>query len=222
MSPVPVISIDGPGASGKTVVGVRLAKRLGYRFIDTGAMYRAVTWLALEKGVSLQDHEALGDLASSTSIEVSNGNGPPEIYADGRDLSKEIRSREVDQAVSRVSMAPSVREALVRLQRGLAAKRSVVMAGRDIGTVVLPDADLKVFLLASAEERARRRYKELAGHGAPVEYVNVLADLKRRDKLDSERVLSPLAPAGDAKQLGTDNITVDEVVEEIWQLTEKR
>ena len=224
MSRVPVIAIDGPGASGKTVVGLGLARRLGYQFVDTGTMYRAVTWLALERHIPLDDQEALGSLASGISIEFSGGNagnGLPKLHVDGRDLSDEIRTPAVDRAVSQVSMAPGVRDAMVRLQRSMAARGRVVMVGRDIGTVVLPEADLKLFLLASTEERARRRYAELRERGEAVHKAGVQEELKRRDKLDMERSLSPLTPAKDAKQIVTDNLTIEKVVDLIWQLTEK-
>ena len=224
MSRVPVIAIDGPGASGKTVVGLGLARRLGYQFVDTGTMYRAVTWLALERHIPLDDQEALGSLASVISIEFSGGNagnGLPKLHVDGRDLSDEIRTPAVDRAVSQVSMAPGVRDAMVRLQRSMAARGRVVMVGRDIGTVVLPEADLKLFLLASTEERARRRYAELRERGEAVHKAGVQEELKRRDKLDMERSLSPLTPAKDAKQIVTDNLTIEKVVDLIWQLTEK-
>ena len=223
MSKVPVIAIDGPGASGKTVVGLELARRLGYRFIDTGAMYRVVTCLALERGIPVDDQEALGRLASEVTIElVESGteNGLPRPHADGRDLSSEVHTPSVDRAVSQVSMAPEVREALVLLQRAMAASQRVVMVGRDIGTVVLPGAELKVFLLASPEERARRRHEELRARGVSVDYETVLQELKRRDRLDSERALSPLVPAPDARQIDTDESSIEQVVDQIWQLTE--
>ncbi len=225
MSRVHVVAIDGPGASGKTVVGLGLAKRLGCRFIDTGAMYRVVTWLALEQRISLNDQQALGRLAAIISIEFTDSDdsaGPPRPFVNGRDLSEEIRAPEVDRAVSKVSMVPGVRESLVGLQRALAGQGTVVMAGRDIGTVVLPDAQLKIFLQASPEERARRRYEELRNGGIAVEYEEVLADLNRRDTLDSGRALSPLVPARDAEQIVTDRHTIEQVIEEIWQLTERR
>ena len=223
MSKVPVVAIDGPGASGKTVVGLELARRLGYRFIDTGTMYRVVTCLALERGIPVDDQEALGRLAAEVTIElVESGteNGQPKPHADGRDLSSEIRTPSVDRAVSQVSMAPRVRQALVLLQRAMAAGQRVVMVGRDIGTVVLPEAELKVFLLATPEKRAHRRYEELRAREVSVDYESVLQELKRRDRLDSERALSPLVPAANARQIDTDEISIEQVVDLIWQLTE--
>lgn len=224
VSRAPVIAMDGPAASGKTVVGLRLARRLGYRFIDTGTMYRAVTWLALERGVPLEDEEALSRIAASVSIafgDVPDGDAPPKVYVEGRDLSAEIRTPAVDRAVSQVSKVSGVRNALVKLQRAMARRRGVVMVGRDIGTVVLPRAELKVFLLASAEERAGRRHLELIQRGVSIAYEDVLSDLKRRDRLDTERAISPLVPAADARLIDTDNQGIDEVVERIWRLAEK-
>ena len=222
MSRVPVITIDGPGASGKTVVGIGLAGKLGYQFVDTGSMYRAVTWEALQKEISLDGNKALSQLASSTSLEFSAGNGSPRLLANGKDISDEIHSPAVDRAVSKVSMIPGVREALVRLQRTLAQRHPVVMAGRDIGTVVLPNAGLKIFLIAPVEQRARRRHAELKSNGTPIQYTDVLADLRDRDWLDSAREISPLTPASDARTIDTSGLSPEDVVEEIWQHTEKR
>lgn len=222
MSRVPVVAIDGPGASGKTVVGVNLAKRLGYQFVDTGSMYRAVTWVALQKDIPLSDNEALSQLASSTSLEISSANGSPRLFADGADVSNEIHSPAVDRAVSKVSMTPGVRDVLVRVQRIIAQMQGVVMVGRDIGTVVLPTADLKIFLVAPIEERARRRHVELNANGTPITYADVLADLRDRDRLDSARNISPLTPAPDARTIDTGSMNPEDVVEEIWQHTEKR
>lgn len=224
MSRASVIAMDGPAASGKTVVGLRLARRLGHKFVDTGTMYRAVTWLALERPVSLDDDPALTRIATNLSFAIGEAppdEGVPKTYVDGRDLSVQIKSPEVDRAVSQVSKVPGVRKALVKLQRRMADEGRVVMVGRDIGTVVLPKAQLKVYLIASAEERARRRYRELVARGVSVNFDEVLDDLKRRDKTDFERALSPLKPAEDAKLIDTDNQGIDEVVEQIWRLAEK-
>ena len=224
MTRVQTIAIDGPGASGKTVVGRGLARKLGYRFVDTGTMYRAVTRVALDRGVSLDDDEALAHLASSLSIDIGEereDGSPPRLCVDGRDLTDAVRTPEVDRAVSRVSAVAGVRTALVRLQRALGEQGKVVMAGRDIGTVVLPDAGLKLFLLASEEERARRRYRELVERHVEVTFDSVLEDLRRRDRLDSERDISPLSPAEDAERIETDDYTLSEVVDRLWRLTEK-
>lgn len=221
---MPAISIDGPAAAGKTVVGRLLARRLGYRFLDTGTMYRAVTKVALDRGISIHDETALAALAAGVSIdigeELENGLSPM-LLVDGQDLTEAIRTREVDRAVSTVSAVGGVRDALVRLQRVIGKEGGVVMAGRDIGTVVLPNADLKVFLLASLPERARRRHRELIERGMSVTFESVLGDLRQRDRMDSERELSPLAPADDAHQIETDGCTATEVVDQLWRLTEK-
>src|SRR3990167_1311232 len=186
-----VIAIEGPAAAGKSTVGRLIAARLGYPFLDTGAIYRAMTRTALHRGVDLSDEDALSDLAASLSLDV----GPPTpgsiepctIFVDGKDVTIYLRQPEVEAAVSLVSRVAGVREALVKVQREL--------AGRNIGTVVLPRADLKVYLDASVEERARRRYAELSALGMDLNEEDVLHDLSRRDRIDSERSVSPLRPA---------------------------
>ncbi len=217
--------MDGPAAAGKSTVGRQVAARLGYPFLDTGAMYRAITWATLHRGIDLSDEEALSELAKSVRIDV----GPPApgsieactITVDGEDVTGELRRPEVESAVSLVSRVAGVREALVRAQRELApTKVGVVMAGRDIGTVVLPNADLKVYLDASVEERARRRYEELLALGQNVTLEMVLEDLRRRDRIDSQRPVSPLRAAPDAVVIDTDGLTLDEVVERVLELVE--
>lgn len=219
-----VIAIDGPAAAGKSTVGRKIGAQLGYPFLDTGAIYRAATWTALHRGVDLSDEEALSDLAASISIDV----GPPSsesiepctIFLDGEDVTQFLRQPEVEAAVSLVSRVAGVREALVQVQQELAGRNAVVMAGRDIGTVVLPKADLKVYLDASVEERARRRFAELLALGQDVTEENVLRDLRRRDRIDSERSVSPLRPADDAIALDTDGLTLEEVVQRVMELIE--
>src|SRR3990172_6939528 len=181
-----VIALDGPAAAGKSTVGRRLAGSLGYPFLDTGSMYRAVTWAALQHGVDLGDDDALGDLASSLRIDVQRapGEDSARILVDGGDVTDHLRSPEVEAAVSLVSRVAEVREALVRAQRELAGRRPVVMAGRGKGTVVLPDADLKVYLDASVEERARRRHEEMASLGREASPAPVPADLRRPAPID--------------------------------------
>jgi cytidylate kinase len=218
------IAIDGPGASGKTTVGVRLAGRLHCRFLDTGVMYRAVTALALEKGIALDDESALAEMAASATMEIAPLPGPTgvtKVTANGRDVTGEIYTPEVDRAVSQVSMVGGVRDALVRRQQELADSGGIVMVGRDIGTKVLPDASLKVFLLASAEERARRRHEQLLSRGEGITYAEVLKDLKRRDELDSQREHSPLVAAEDAHRIDTDGRTEEQVTEAICALSKK-
>lgn len=214
------VAIDGPVASGKSAVGRALARRLGYRFIDTGLMYRAVAWAALCRGVDPEDGERLAELARSLDIELRwDPEGEElQVIVDGRDVTGLLRSPEVEGVVSAVSARPEVRRVLVEKQRRLAEDGPVVMAGRDIGTVVLPDADFKVFLTASAEERARRRYLERLAHGEPADYEAVLAEVKRRDEYDSSRPVAPLKPAPDSLILDTGGLNLDEVVERLLGL----
>lgn len=215
------ITIDGPSAAGKSSVGHRLAQRLGYAFLDTGAMYRALTWLALERGTDPEDEAALGALARRAKIEV----GPPppggdesSVRVEGRDVTPLLRATVVEQAVSLVSRVPAVRRALVELQRRLATNGPVVVTGRDIGTVVLPQADLKVYLDASLEERARRRHLELVAMGRETTVAEVLEEIRRRDSLDQGRETSPLRPAPDAVVINTDGLSLEQVVERILVL----
>ncbi len=209
-------------AAGKSAVGRLVARRLGYRFIDTGLMYRAVTWLALERGVDPNDEEALARLAERADIALEPG--PPDapeaavVRADGRDVSDRLRSAEVGEAVSLVSRVPGVRTAMVALQPTLAREGGVVMAGRDIGTVVLPDAPLKVYLDASTEERVRRRHEELLATGQDATPEQVREELGLRDAIDSGRDVSPLRPAEDAVVINTDRLSLDEVIERILKL----
>ncbi len=216
------IAIDGPVASGKTAVGRLLAQRLGYRFLDTGLMYRAVTWLALEEGVDLADSERLAKLVQAQHMEVAfEDGGQVSFLIDNQDITPYLRLQEVERGVSQVARIPAVREEMVTLQRRIGREGRVVMVGRDIGTVVLPDAPLKVFLTAAVEERARRRHQELQRLGTTVEYERVLTELQERDRLDSERAIAPLRHADDATVLTTDGLSVQDVVEWVVSLLEK-
>ena len=194
-----------------------LSKELGYRFLDTGVMYRALTWLALDQGIGLQDERALGNLASKTTIRVKDQMSGT-VLINGREVSEELRQPEVDRAVSLIARIPKVRAALVEQQREIAREGRTVVVGRDIGTVVLPDAGLKLFLVASVSERARRRYIELTGQGSGMAYDRVLKDLEARDNLDTGRRHSPLRPAPDAVSLDTDGTGVEEVMEKVMEL----
>ena len=214
------ITIDGPGASGKNTVGLLLAQRLGYRFIDTGAMYRALTWLALQKGLDFENGDELVRLAEATPLRVlpsTQDNPRGGLYADGTDLTPYLHLPDVDAKVSVLSRVPGVRAVMVSLQRQMAAEGGVVMVGRDIGTVVLPDAQIKVYLDASAEERARRRFQELRAGGVDVALDAVLADLRQRDALDQGRETSPLRPAPDACIMNTEGMTPAQVVARILE-----
>ena len=220
------IAIDGPSASGKSSVGHLVAERLGYLFLDTGATYRALTWLALQRGVHLEDEQGLAGLAARVDMKL----GPPAagscerctIWVDGEDRTSVLRRPEVEAGVSLVSRVSQVRRAMVAVQRRLASRRKVVMAGRDIGTVVLPNADLKVYLDASPEERARRRQEEMAALGRPFTESDVRQRILRRDAIDSGREDSPLRAAEDAIVINTDGLNQEQVVEKIVALAEGR
>ncbi len=207
------IAIDGPVASGKTAVGRRLAERLGVRFLDTGMMYRAATLAAIRSGVDIRDEDAVARLVSSLEIRVVWGEAGDRLLVDGRDITDELRSPLVDGSVSEVSAVPAVRSVMVQQQRAIAREGSIVMVGRDIGTVVLPEATAKIFLTASAEVRAQRRLRELDQRGRRADRDEVMAALRHRDKIDAGRDDSPLKPDDDAVTIETDLLSVDEVVE---------
>ena len=217
-----LIAIDGLGAVGKSTVGQIVARRLGYRFVDTGEIYRALTWLALRRGIDTGDELSLRKLASEARVEIktSAGGESHSVIIDGFDVATEIYSQKVETEVSNVSKVPGVRRALLAHQRTMAEQGKLVMAGRDIGTVVLPQAHLKVFLVASVEERARRRHAEKSGY-RKVAYEETLAELKRRDAVDSTRDLSPTIPARDARIVDTEGLTPQEVADRILALAKE-
>ncbi|GBD10630.1 Cytidylate kinase [bacterium HR23] len=218
-----IIALDGPVAAGKTAVGKALAHRLGWRFLDTGAMYRAVAWAALQRHIAPDDANALTTLAQSLHIHLANG-PDPRWLVDGQDVTHALRTPAVEAIVSQVSAVPGVRQVLVARQRALAQEGNIIVAGRDIGTVVLPRAPLKIFLLASLETRARRRWLELQAspHSPPPTLEEVRRALEERDRRDSTRSTSPLRPAPDAILLDTDPYTIDEVVQRILALAEEK
>lgn len=221
MSRPAIITIDGPVAVGKSTVGRLLAQRLGYSFVDTGMIYRALAWKAVQQGTKLDDEAALTRLASQTSIELApgaGGNGTA-ILVGGQDVTRQLRSAKVERTVSLVSRVAGVRRVMVEQQRRLGRNGGLVMAGRDIGTVVLPQAEIKLFLEASPEERARRRHLEMRANGA-ADYSVILADLKKRDEMDTNRPVSPLKPAADARVIDTDRLTLEQVVDKIMALVE--
>jgi cytidylate kinase len=211
-----IIAIDGPAASGKSTVGGLLAERLGYVYFDTGVMYRAVTWVALERGVPIEDEAGVTALAETIQIEVTrptlDDGRQYTVLVDGQDVTWQLRRPEVDRGVSPVSAYAGVRRALTAQQRRLGLRGDIVMVGRDIGTVVLPEADLKVYLDATVEERSRRRWRELHARGVPGEYQGVLAAMTRRDQIDSSRRVAPLRPADDAHILDTTGLDVKQVL----------
>lgn len=217
-----IIAIDGPAASGKSTIGKRLADELGYLFFDTGVMYRAVTWIALQRGVDVYDEEAVTRLAKETPIDVapaSRSDGRAcDVLVEGRDITWETRRPEVDANVSLVSAYAGVRREMSQQQRRIGQRGRVVMVGRDIGTVVLPDADLKIYLDASAEERARRRFEEIRARGEEADYEEILSKVRERDRIDSTRAVAPLRPAEDAVILNTDRLSAEEVFERVKAL----
>jgi len=217
-----VIAIDGPAASGKSTLGLRLANALGYLFFDTGIMYRAVTWLALQRGVDVYDEAALTALAEKTQIDIapaSRSDGRAgDVLVEGTDITWETRLPEVDANVSIVSAYRGVRSALSQQQRRIGQRGHIVMVGRDIGTVVLPEADLKIYLDASAEQRARRRYDEIIGRGTQTDYNEILTKVIERDRIDSTRDVAPLKAAEDAIVLDSDKLNADEVFERVLAL----
>lgn len=220
------ITIDGPAGAGKSTIGALVAERLGYVYLDTGAMYRAVALLALERDTSPEDERALAELAEAANITI----GPPTVrdgraytvLVGGRDVTWLIRDGSVDRVVSQVARHRRVRESLVQQQRRLAGRGRVVMVGRDIGTVVLPEAPLKIFLTASAAERARRRGEELAARGIARSREELFHEILRRDQLDSTRTVAPLRAAEDAVVIETDGHTVGEALERVMQVIAAR
>ncbi len=210
-----IIALDGPSASGKSTLGQNLAQALGYLFFDTGIMYRAVTWIALERDMNLRNEALIAHLAQNSQIDIQ----PPsktdgrinDVVIGGKDVTWDLRSGEVDANVSVISAYAGVREALSQQQRRIGLRGKIVMVGRDIGTVVLPEADLKIYLDASAEERAKRRYDELIARGEQANYDEILKNAIERDRIDSSRAVAPLRPADDAVIINSDEMEADEV-----------
>lgn len=217
-----IIAIDGPAASGKSTIGQLLAQRLGYLYFDTGAMYRAVTWAALKQGMDPADEGVMVRLTDNLQISIAkptkNDGRQYTVTVDGEDATWEIRSPEVDNHVSVVSAHPGVRRILSARQREIGKRGQVVMVGRDIGTVVLPDADLKIYLDASPETRAKRRLLQIQSRGQEGNYEEILEDMRRRDKIDSQRKAAPLQPASDAIILNTDPLTAEGVMAQVMAL----
>jgi cytidylate kinase len=222
MSKPSTIAIDGPAAAGKSTIGELLAQRLGYLYLDTGAMYRAVTWVALEQGIDIADEQAITALAERVEINITqptvDDGRQYTVYANGEDITWQIRRPEVDANVSPVSAYPGVRQALTEQQRRMGRRGRIVMMGRDIGTVVLPDADFKIYLEATAEERARRRHLEITERGEGADYEEILAAMRRRDKIDSEREAAPLRQADDAIIIDTTELSIAEVLAKVEEL----
>ncbi|MGE6537084.1 (d)CMP kinase [Bacillus luti] len=209
------IAIDGPAAAGKSTVAKVVAKKLSYVYIDTGAMYRTITYAALEQKVDIENEEKLMEVVKNVNIEFQQGENSQLVFLNGQDVSEVIRTPEVTNQVSIVAKHRLVREEMVRRQQELAKKGGVVMDGRDIGTHVMPDAEVKIFMLASVEERAERRHLENINKGFDSNLEQLKEEIAHRDKLDSEREVSPLKKADDALELDTTSLSIEEVVQKI-------
>lgn len=216
-----IVAIDGPAGAGKSTIAQAVARELGLQLIDTGAMYRTVAYLALQRGVSLEDASALAEVARGLDFSFELVGNENRATCNGVALGTEIRSEEVSRASSVVSQYPAVREALVALQRKMGERQDSVMEGRDIGTVVFPDAQVKVFLTASPQERARRRVEQLRERGSQANYEQILSDIVARDERDSTRAAAPLVAAPDAVQIDSTAHTIDEVVSQIVGLARR-
>ena len=212
-----IIAIDGPAASGKTTLARRLAQALGYTFFDTGMLYRVTTLAALQAGIDPHDEEQVSELARRLQVELRTDprTAATRIWLAGQDVTDRLYTPEVDAWVSVVAAHPGVRQALKAVQRRLALQGRIVIVGRDIGTVIVPEADLKIYLDASLETRARRRYEEARARGLDVTFEQVLEDMRRRDRLDASRDVAPLRPAEDARILYTDNLDPDAVFQQV-------
>jgi cytidylate kinase len=222
MSQPVVIAIDGPAGAGKSTVARKLAARLGLAYVDSGATYRAAALKVLECGVSPEDRDAVARVVSEANIQFSSCASEPSIILDGKDVTRKIRTPEVTLAAAKVSRLPEVREKLIQLQRNFAREKGVVMEGRDIGTIVFPNAPLKIFLRADVEERARRRLKQDQDEGRAGTLEKTAYEIGRRDQLDAERKISPLVAAPDAIEIDSTSLTADQVVERILRYARDR
>lgn len=217
-----IVAIDGPSGAGKSTVAKAVARKLGFSCLDTGAMYRAIAWKAIDLGVDLSDEDALGKLARECEIAFEHDAGDPiarGVLIDGEDITGAIRTAEIDKAVSPVSATPAVREALLVQQQRIGSQGNYVVEGRDIGTTVFPDAECKIFLTASPEERAHRRVRQNVDRDlGSIDYDEVLADIIRRDEVDSNRAVSPLKPAKDAHHLDSTDCYIEEIIDQICMM----
>lgn len=216
------LAMDGPVGAGKSTIAAAVAQRLGILHLDTGAMYRAVGLTALRRSVDLSDEQAVSELCGQLRMDVSHEPDGQHTLVDGEDVTAQLRTQEVSMAASTVAKYAGVRRAMVAIQQRLAAEKPMLLDGRDIGTRVLPSATVKIFLTASAEERARRRYEELRRKGAADTYEQVLAELRRRDDQDTHRAVDPLRAAEDAVVVDTTELTFDQVVEEILRIVKEK
>ena len=216
------IAIDGPAGAGKSSLAKALASKLSYTYIDTGALYRAVAYKALSLGISVRDNDSIIDMLKDTDISFKHINGVQCVFVDGEDVSGKIRTNEISSAASTVSAIPEVRKFLLGLQREIASKENIVMDGRDIGTVVLPSADIKIFLTASSEDRASRRYEEQKNAASSVSYEEILSTMIQRDKNDSERSVAPLKPAEDAVILDNSGFEPQQTIDAALRIIENK
>jgi len=212
-----IVAIDGPAGAGKSTVAKRLAKELGYTYMDTGAMYRAFAWKVLREGIDLGNEKELKRMLKETRIQLMEHNGRPGVHLDGMDVTEQIRSPEVSQMASKVSALKIVRERMVELQREMGRGGGVVAEGRDIGTVVFPEAQVKIYLDASPRERARRRFDELKSQGKEVTLEKTLEEMNERDRRDTERAVAPLCAAADAVVIDSSRMNIDGVVGRVMQ-----
>lgn len=217
------IAIDGPSGAGKSTISRKAAEKFGFIYVDTGAIYRTIGLATKIRGVSLDDTAAVIELLPTLEIELKyNDAGEQHMYLDGNDVSRDIRLPEVSMLASKVSAIPEVREFLVDMQRGMAEKYDVIMDGRDIGTVILPNADLKIFLTADVRDRAHRRYEELRAKGMEKPFDEVLAEMEKRDEQDTQRAAAPLKAADDAVLLDTSGNTLEESIDEVCRLISEK
>lgn len=219
----PCIAIDGPVGAGKSTIARLVAQGLGYTYIDSGAMYRALAWAARRDGIGADDQTRVSELVEEVRIRIRpRADGLNQVIVNGDDITSEIRSPDIGQLASRLSAMPPVRRRMVALQQDMAREGGVVMEGRDIQTVVLPEAEVKVFLTASVAERARRRWEELRGRGLEADLKQVLADIEARDARDTTRADSPLKPAPDAVHVDTDGLTIEQVAAKVLAIVKER
>ena len=222
-----IIAIDGPAAVGKSTMGKLIARELGFLYIDTGAIYRAITWKVLKNNININDEDIISSMVSDTCITIEKANIKSlndyyHIFVDGEDVTEGIRNPRIDQNVSQIARLPKIRKQLIYLQRELAEKKNIVMEGRDIGSVILPQADIKFYFTASEEERIKRRYKELIDKGYSVDYEIVKKQIIQRDKIDSKRKYAPLIKAKDAILIDSTKKSIKEVKNKILKIIKKR
>ena len=221
-----MIAIDGPAAVGKSTMGKLIARELGFLYIDTGAIYRAITWKVLKNNININDENIISNLVSNTCVTIEKANCKSlndyyHIFIDGEDVTEEIRNPRIDQNVSQIARLPKIRKQLIYLQRKLAEKGDIVMEGRDIGSVILPQADIKFYFTASEEERIKRRYKELMDKGYSIDYKEVKKQIIQRDKIDSKRKYAPLIKAKDAILIDSTEKSIEEVKDNILKIIKK-